>query len=258
MSRFCSVLDARKSGLQAKKEILASDRRKYDGHLVWKLAKSGELKQDRSNGEREERSKQLKRPKKRLGDFIVSVSIHRSADWQMDDLLETNSSHGAGIKRCFPLDAGDGYRPSVDYRDLSETFTSCVRRIDAYGPPLAAQQLKELRAHVGVCRELWTRYKVDLVNKEMPVRMQYLERLPAESPSEDDGPVTKRFARHERPRDTSDGPGRAAIRALAVVWHEEFPLDRAAAICDDENQLRRLKIGCAVAKAAPEKSPLMP
>lgn len=60
-TRFCHVLDARKSGLKIKPEVKRRDMNKYGGVLAWRMWKKGE--DDDQN---------RRRVTRKLGSFIVS------------------------------------------------------------------------------------------------------------------------------------------------------------------------------------------
>jgi hypothetical protein len=66
--RFSMALDARKSGLRVKSDILQEDRKRYRGKLEWRSHKKGEV----DDGE-----PFLSHPK-HLGDFIVGDRIWQS------------------------------------------------------------------------------------------------------------------------------------------------------------------------------------
>ena len=61
------VLDARKSGLRVKAEVLQDDRGKYMGKLAWRAHKKGEVDEGES----------LLVRHRRLGSFIVSENPPR-------------------------------------------------------------------------------------------------------------------------------------------------------------------------------------
>ncbi|WVW80195.1 hypothetical protein I302_102172 [Kwoniella bestiolae CBS 10118] len=130
---FCHVLDARKSGLRVKDEVLRDDRKKYGGDLDWRLWKKGDETVNIRN------VNYLKR-RRELGGFI------------MDKLKTKGEEHRKKVMGSFLREP-----PTLtdqEYREHGNLWEATKNDQQMSLIPIWQQQLEKIESHVKACCEI--------------------------------------------------------------------------------------------------------
>ncbi|KAK8861623.1 hypothetical protein IAR55_002446 [Kwoniella newhampshirensis] len=222
---FCHVLDARKSGLQVKADVMQRDMKSYGGDIEWRSWKKGQ------DG----------------GQYNVRVVQRgrQQAPFIMDELMQAGKVKRDSIMASFPSEINP---PSFkDYQDLSTAWIRAglvaTRRPD---DPLE-YQMDTLKRHVEACYRI--RQQI-ISRRACDVEETYKTLLEGGTPVTTPRKERSTYTRPVKKRAESAESSLEMLkmtRQLALIWKSKPPQEDISLLAMwGEEIVRELKISCAV------------